>query len=76
MITLEPKQAQLSYTFSRSKQSQTNNFSKKKKKVKKNDRIAGDKVRNSIGNLKGVARASPDNLHLIHIELSFAPLAR
>ena len=31
MITLEPKQAQLSYTFLGSKQSQTNNFSKKKK---------------------------------------------
>ena len=50
------------------------NFSKKK--VKKNDRIAGDEARNSIGNLVGVARASPDDLHLIHIELSFAPLAR
>ena len=34
MITLEPKQAQLSYTFLGSKQSQTNNFSKKKSEGK------------------------------------------
>jgi hypothetical protein len=69
---IKPKQEQFSYTFSGTKQSEM----KIKVKKKKNDRIAGDEARNAIGDFEGVARASPDDLHLTHIEPSFAPLAR
>lgn len=41
-----------------------------------NYRIAGDEASNSIGDLQGVARAVPDDLHLVHIELGPAPLLR
>lgn len=43
---------------------------------KKNDRIAGDEASNTIGELQGVARTGPDDLHLLHIETSLAPLGR
>lgn len=38
------------------------------------NRVAGNKARNPIRNLEGMARTSPYDFHLLHIEIGFAPL--
>ena len=49
-------------------------LAKKEDESKKIHRIAGDKASNPIGDLKNMARTSPDDLHLVHIEACLPPL--
>lgn len=44
--------------------------------IRTNYRIASDEASNSIGHFQGVARAGPDDFHLVDIELRLAPLLR